>query len=219
MSPSKKDRVRLSRERVLRAAIEYADAHGLDSLSMRKLGQELGVEAMSLYNHVANKDAILDGMVDAVVAEIELPEPGLDWQTAMRQRATSAHDMLLRHPWAAMLLMSRANVGPANLRYVDATIGVLRSAGFSIPLADHAWNAIDSFLYGFTLQELNFPFAPEEYGDVAADHLPDLPADELPHLTEMTISVMTGAHDGRHDFTFGLDLLLAGLEHLRSTQD
>jgi len=213
--PRSADRVPLTRDRVLRAAVDYADTHGLKSLSMRKLGQELGVEAMSLYNHVKNKAAILDGMVDAVVAEIVLPPPGTEWQAAMRQRATSAHDVLLRHPWAAMLLMSRSNPGPAMLRYVDATIGILRGAGFSIELADRAWNAVDSFLYGFTLQELNFPFQPDEYSDVAAEYLPSLSAEDYPHMTEMTLAVINGEHDGVQDFSFGLELLLAGLEQLR----
>jgi AcrR family transcriptional regulator len=136
---------------------------GLAALSMRKLAQALGVKAMSLYNHVANKDDIIDGMVELVVAEIALPSLTVDWPTAMRQRATSAHAVLLRHPWATMALMSRVNVGPAMLRYIDATLGCLVEAGFSYPLADYAWNAIDSHIYGFTLQALNFPFEADEY--------------------------------------------------------
>lgn len=207
----------MNRERVLRAAVALADESGIDSLSMRKLGQALGVEAMSLYNHVANKDAILDGMVEAVVGEIDLPASGDGWKAAMRRRGISAHAVLMRHPWATKLIVSRVNVGPAMLRYVDSTIGSLRQAGFSIAMVDHAWNAMDSYIYGFTLQKLNFPIAPEEYSDVAASYLPRLPADKYPHLIEMTKAVMDGNHDGLHEFEFGFDLILDGLERVRRT--
>ena len=130
--PDKAPQVPLSRERVLRAAIHLADEGGIEALSMRKLAQELGVKAMSLYNHVANKNDLLDGIVDVVIGEIEAPDLSTDWKTAMRRRATSTHEMLLRHPWATMVIMSRVNVGPANLRYVDATLGCLREAGLFI---------------------------------------------------------------------------------------
>lgn len=198
------------------AAVGLADAEGLASLSMRRLGEALGVEAMSLYKHVANKEAILAGIVDRVVAEMEAPAIGGDWRAAMRRRAVSAHATLRRHPWATMLLVSRANVGPAMLRYVDATIGCLRAAGFSYALADHAWNAIDSHVYGFTLQAQNFPFAPEEYARVAAGFLPALDARVHPYLHAMTREVVAGRHDGVHEFTFGLDLILEGLERRRA---
>jgi len=205
----------LSRERVLRAAIALADEADLAALSMRNLGQALGVEAMSLYKHVANKDDVLAGMVDLVAGEIELPTAGGDWQATMRRRALSAHEVLMRHPWATMLFVSRANVGPAMLRYVDATIGCLREAGFSYPVADHAWNAIDSYVYGFTLQKLNFPFAPSEYAAMAAGFLPMIPAERFPYLNGMSRQVIDGQHDGLHELAFGLDLILAGLEGLR----
>ena len=142
-------RTPLTREAVLRAAVSIADAQGLDALSMRALGAALGVQAMSLYKHVANKDAILDAIVDVVVGEIELPSRADPWKLGMRRRALSAHAVLLRHPWACGLMMSRMNVGPAMLRYVDTTLGCLQAGGFSLPLADHAWNAMDSFIYGF----------------------------------------------------------------------
>lgn len=204
----------LSTERVLRAALTLADAGGTEALTMRRLGQELGVEAMSLYKHVANKGAILDSIVDLVVAEIALPSPGDGWKAAMRRRGISAHEVLLRHPWACTLLMSRVNIGPAMLRYVDATIGGLRTAGFSIELADWAWNAMDSHIYGFTLQELNFPFEPQQYPEAAQTYLPQLPPGQYPHLTEMAVHVMRGHYDGVPEFTFGLDLILDGLERL-----
>lgn len=208
----------LSRDRVITAAIGLADHAGLDALSMRRLARELGVEAMSLYNHVTSKDDLLDGMVDAVVGEITVPgpDPGKDWRPAMRQRAGSAHAVLRRHPWATLPLVSRVNVGPNMLRYTDATIGCLRAAGFSWALADRAWNAMDSHIYGFTLQELNFPFEAEAYRQAARQYLPLIPEADYPHLHGMTVEVMSGRHQGIQDLGFGLELILDGLERLRA---
>ena len=132
----------------------------------------------------------------------------------MAARAVSAHAVLLRHPWACALLMSRVNVGPAMLRYVDATVGCLHGAGFSLPMADHGWNALDSYIYGFTLHKLNFPFAADEYAKVAAAYLPSLSADQFPSMWALTELVASGGHDGLHDLEFGLDLILDGLERL-----
>jgi AcrR family transcriptional regulator len=205
----------LSRERVLGAALCMADEGGIESLSMRKLAQDLGVQAMSLYNHVSNKNDILDGIVDIVASEIELPDLSVGWKMAMRRRATSAHEVLLRHPWATMALVSRVNVGPAMLRYVDATLGCLCEAGFSCEMADHAWNAIDSHIYGFTLQELNFPFEATEYSKVAENGLSLIPADQYPYLNRLTHHVIEGGYDGIHDFEFGLELILNGLDRFR----
>ena len=205
----------LSRERVLRAALRLADEGGIESLSMRRVAQDLGVQAMSLYHHVANKDDMLDGIVDIVVSEIDVPSLETDWQTAMRRRATSAHAVLLRHPWATMPLVSRINVGPAMLRYVDATLGCLCKAGFSLEMADHAWNAIDSHIYGFTLQELNFPFEAADYSAAAAQGLALIPADQYPYLNRLTHQVMEGHYDGIHNFEFGLELILNGLDRFR----
>ena len=157
----------LSRTRILDAALRLTDGGGVESLSMRKLAGELGVKAMSLYNHVANKDDILDSILDMVVGEIEVPSLGENWKVAMRRRANSAHEVLLRHAWSTLALVSRANAGPAMLRYVDATLGCLREAGFSFEIADRAWNAMDNHIYGFTLQELNFPFEVPEYSEAA----------------------------------------------------
>jgi AcrR family transcriptional regulator len=203
-------RAPLSRERVLRAAVALADQGGIESLTMRRLGQELGVEAMSLYNHVANKDDILDGIVDMVLSDIDVPPTGTDWKTAMRQRAISAHAVLLAHPWAAMLIMSRFNIGPGMTRYLDATLGRLREGGFSIEGALDAWHTLDSHLYGFTLQQLNLPFGVEETQQVSADVLGQLPADEYPHVVEVITEIMRTGRD--EDFEFGLDLILDGLE-------
>jgi hypothetical protein len=202
----------LSRERILLTAILLADKDGLESLSMRKIAQELGVQAMSLYNHVANKDELLDGIVDIVIGEIEVPDLGVYWQTAMRRRAHSAHEVLLRHPWATMPIVSRINVGPAMLRYIDATLGCLCEAGFSFEMVDRAWNAIDSHIYGFTLQELNFPIETTEYAKAAQDYLPHIPVDKYPYMNRLTQHLIDGHYDGIADFNFGLELILDGLE-------
>ncbi|MGF1566791.1 MAG: TetR/AcrR family transcriptional regulator [Nodosilinea sp.] len=205
----------LSRDRVLQTALGLADEGGLAAVSMRKLAQKLGVKAMSLYNHVANKDDILDGIVDIVVDEMARPSLDQDWKTAMRRRATSAHAVLLRHPWATLAIVSRVNVGPAMLRYVDATLGCLVKAGFSLEMADHAWNAIDSHVYGFTLQELNFPFEAGEYAAVAQDYVAMIPAEQYPYLNLLTHAVIDGRYNGLHDFEFGLNLILDGLDRYR----
>lgn len=205
----------LSRERIIHTALRLADEGGIEVLSMRRLAQELGVKAMSLYNHVANKDDLLDGIVEMVVSEIEIPDLDINWKISMQRRATSAHEVLLRHPWATMLLVSRVNVGSAMLRYVDATLGCLYEAGFSLEMADHAWNAIDSHIYGFTLQEQNFPFETTEYSEAAAEGLALLPANKYPYLNRLTHYVIEGRHDGIHDFEFGLELILDGLERFR----
>lgn len=205
----------LSRERVLRAAVRLADETGIEALSMRNLAEALGVKAMSLYNHVTGKDAVLDGIVDLVVGEIELPARGADWKPAMRRRAVSAHEVLMRRPWATRLIVSRINVGPAMLRYMEATLACLREAAFSAVEADHAWNAIDSYVYGFTLQKLNFPFQPSEYADAAKRFLPLIPPGQYPCTHELAQQVIDGRHDGLNELGFGLDLILDGLDRLR----
>jgi AcrR family transcriptional regulator len=203
-------RTPLSRERVLRAAIALADQGGIEALTMRRLGQELGVEAMSLYKHVSNKDDVLDGIVDLVLGDIEVPPSGTPWREAMRARAVSAHEVLLAHPWAALQIMSRFNIGLGMTRYLDATLGRLREGGFSIEGALDAWHTLDSHIYGFTLQELGLPFAADEAPQVSADVLPALSAEQYPHVVEVISHVM---RSGRvEDFTFGLDLILDGLQ-------
>lgn len=207
-------RAPLSRERVLATAVSLADRGGLESLSMRKLATALRVEAMSLYHHVASRDDLLDGMVERVVSEVEAPAPGVHWKEAMRRRAISAHAVLGRHPWATTLLMSRINVSATMLHYIDATVGCLRQAGFSIALADRAWNALDCYVYGFTLHEQKFPVDPEEYASAAQHFLPMLSPETHPYMREMSEKVADGSYDGRMDFGFGLDLILDGLERL-----
>lgn len=207
-------RERLTRDRVLRAAVEMADASGIEKLTMRALAQSLGVEAMSLYYHVKNKDDILDGMIDVIIAEVDVPVPGDDWKSAQHRRATSLHDMLTRHPWAAPLMESRSNPGPASLRYYDAVIGSFRQAGFSIGMAAHAFSAIDAYVYGFGLQELSLPFEDEtDVGDIAEALLQALPPDEYPHLTEMILGhALQPGYDYSAEFAWGLDLILDGFE-------
>ena len=216
--PATEPRIPLSRERVLRAAVAFADESGRESLSMRKLGEALGVEAMSLYNHVANKDELLDGMVDLVFSEIDLPPGGADWKTAMRQRAVSARQALSRHPWAIALMESRTSPGPATLRHHDAVIGSLREGGFSIEMAAHAFSVLDSYIYGFALQEASLPFdTAEETAEVAEMILKQMPPDEYPHLTELAVEhVLQPGYDYGDEFEFGLDLILGGLERARN---
>jgi len=207
-------RAPLTRERVLGAALKLADEGGLASLTMRRLGGALGVKAMSLYNHVANKEDILDGLIDLVFGEIDLPSGGADWRAAMRRRAISAREALTRHPWATGLMESRTNPGPATLRHHDSVIGILRDAGFSIAMAAHAYSALDSYIYGFALQEMSLPFKnPEELAEVAESFRRHLPAAEYPHLIEMTVEhVMKAGYSYADEFEFGLDLILDGLE-------
>ena len=211
-------RTPLSRERVLRAAVALAEAGGIEALTMRRLGQELGVEAMSLYKHVANKEDLLDGMVDVVFGEIELPPTGTDWRSAMRRRAISVRGALTRHPWATPLMQSRSRPGPATLRHHDAVIGTLRAAGFSIPLVAHAFSAIDSYVYGFALQQRSLPFETgEETAELAQSIMASFPADEYPHLVELTVQhVLQPGYDYGDEFEFGLDLILDGLERALS---
>jgi hypothetical protein len=173
---------------------------------------------MSLYNHVAGKDDLLDGMVDLVFSEIDLPTGGPDWRAAMRQRAISAREALARHPWGIGLMESRTSPGPATLRHHDAVLGILRGAGFSIELAAHAFSALDSYIYGFAVQEASLPFdTAEETAEVAQAILRQLPADQYPHLAELTVEhVLQPGYDYANEFEFGLDLLLDGLERARN---
>jgi len=216
-----KRRAALTRERVLRAAISLADRDGIESLSMRKLGQKLGVEAMSLYNHVRNKVDLLDGMVDVVFGEIELPPVGMDWRIAMRERAISARRALLRHPWAIGLMESRATPGPATLRHHDSVLGSLRTAGFSIDMAAHAYSILDGYIYGFTLTELTLPFSNAEgaagVAEIAGNITQGFRAGEYPHLVEMAVDRATkpGYRYG-DEFEYGLDLILDGITRARS---
>ncbi|WP_344472054.1 TetR/AcrR family transcriptional regulator [Nonomuraea monospora] len=208
----------LSRALVLEAAIRVADRGGVESITMRRVAQELGVEAMSLYHHVPNKDAVLDGVVDMVFDAIRLPAPGGDdWREAIRARACSAREVLSRHSWALGLMDSRRNPGLATLRHHNAVLGVLREAGFTLPMAAHAISLIDSYVGGFVLQESNLPvMTPDDVEEVAGNILEHLPADELPYLAEIIVDhAMRPGYDYASEFLYGLDLILDALEARR----
>ena len=207
-------RGRLSRDRVLAAALALADAGGLESLTMRRLGEDLGVEAMSLYKHVTNKDDLVDGMVDLVFAEIELPTPGAEWRTAMRERAVSVRSALIRHPWATALMQSRTAPGPATLHHHDTVIGTLRGAGFSVGLTAHAFSALDAYVYGFALQQRSLPFDTlQEAQEVGRQMFARMPPGAYPHLTELTVQhILQPGYDYGDEFAYGLELVLDGLD-------
>lgn len=214
--PSVRTRVPLSRERVLEAALHLADESGLEALTMRSLGKALGVEAMSLYNHVAGKDDILDGIVERVLDEIVLPSPDADWKQAMRDRAESARQVFTRHPWAIGLLEARAqNSSAQRLDYYDRILGALRGAGFPNQLAMRGFSVLDAYLYGFILQERSLAFDDAAgLEEVGADLLRQM-ADAYPHLTAVTRDVMASGYDFAAEFRFGLDLILDALERRR----
>lgn len=204
----------LSLERIVAAAVRVADEGGLGHVSMRNVGRELGVEAMSLYHHLAGKDVLLDELADWVFTLIELPEPDRPWRDAMRERATSARAALAAHPWALGLIESRRTPGPALLRHHDRVLACLRTNGFAPQLAGHAFSAIDAYVYGFVLTELSLPFEPGERPEdfvASLEHL--LPADEYPFLVEMLTEQVAGKDYAYADeFDAGLDLILDGLE-------
>ncbi len=208
----------LSRAQVVRAAIDFADRHGIDALTMRKLGEAVGVEAMSLYNHVANKSDLLDGMIDVLFGEIDLPGDTTGWKQAMCVRATSARAVLSRHRWAIGLMESRTSPGPASLRHHDVVLGVLRRGGFSVEMAAHAYSLIDSYLYGFALQEARLPFeSGAPVAELAQEILASAPVAEYPYLTELTVEhVLRPGYDYGNEFAFGLQLILDGLERRTS---
>ena len=211
-------RLPLSRERVLHAAVELADEQGIESLSMRRLAQRLGVEAMSLYHHVRNKQDLLGGMLDLVYAEVEPPSDEGDWRPAMRRSAVSFHHALLRHPWACGLLVSPSiGPSPARLRHMDQVLGALRAAGFSDVMTHHAYHALDSHIVGFTLWLLPYLAAFRQEPDLARQFLGQLDVQTLPHLAEHVGVHLRPETDGVDEFEFGLGLILDGLERVRST--
>jgi AcrR family transcriptional regulator len=216
-SNEKSPRAPLNRDRVLRAAVALTDQQGMSSLSMRKLGETLGVEAMSLYNHIANKSDLLDGMIDIVFGEIDLPSGDGDWRADMRRRAVSARQVLRRHPWAIGLMESRTSPGPATLRHHDEVLGCLRTAGFSLELTAHAYSLLDSYIYGFALQEAGLPFGTgEEAADVARDIFGQFEAGQYPYLTEMAVAhVVRPGYEYADEFEAGLDLILDALQAAR----
>lgn len=210
---------RLNRAQVIDAAVALADEEGLEGLTMRSVAHRLAAEAMSLYRHVRNKEDLIDGMVDAVFAEIDLPMGG-DWKAAMRMRALSARQALARHPWAIGLMESRVRPGPANLRHHDAVLGVLLGAGFSSTAATRIYNLVDSYTYGFALQERNLPVGtPDEMAATGEEILRQIPAAAYPHLSKVGRDLIESAFDYRAEFEFGLDLILDALAAVLSPSD
>ena len=211
-------RARLNRDVVVHAAVAHADAHGTEGLTMRRLAAALGVAPMALYRHVANRDDLLNGMVDVVFGEIDLPSREGGWKSAMRRRAVSARAVLVRHRWAIPLLESRTNPGPANLRHHDAVLDVLLGAGFDSATATHAFNLLDSYIFGFVLQETNLPFSgPEELAEVGGAMLEHMPADEYPHLVKVATELMASGFDYAEEFEYGLDLLLDAVARVHAS--
>jgi AcrR family transcriptional regulator len=216
--PTAERRAPLTRERVLRTAIDLADRGGIDALSMRKLGQELGVEAMALYRHVRDKTDLLDGVVEVIVGEIERTMPGDDWKADLRAQAWSARRVMLRHPWARRALEDRGTTGPATLAYIESVLAILHAGGFSIDLAHHSLHLLGSRVLGFS-QDLF-----EEGGGDAAEADPIVMgamAERFPRITELAQAAshegVLGRCDDDVEFAFGLDLILDGLERLRPT--
>jgi AcrR family transcriptional regulator len=209
----------LSRARVLQAAVALADAAGLEGFSMRGLAQELKVVPMALYKHVANKDELLDGMVDIVFSEIELPAGELDWMAAMRRRAVSAREALKRHSWAIGMMESR-HPGPANLRNHNAVMGCLREAGFSFAMAIHAYSVQDAYIYGFALQERDTGFATADSAGEAAQRRARMigALERYPYLVEIATKLPASGYDNAVEFAWGLDLILDGLDRLRHAE-
>jgi AcrR family transcriptional regulator len=208
-------RTPLSKERVLRAAMKLADEGGIKAISMRKIAHELGVEAMSLYNHVASKDEIVDGIVDLVATEIDLAPTGDDWKEAMRRRVISAHEVLLQHPWACSLWMSSQTLGGPRMRYADAVLRGFREGGFPEELTYHAFHVIQSHIMGFTMYVASFEFDVEDLERLAAEFLETFPADEYPDLADHIRQHAEPGDEHEGTFEFGLELVLDGLERLR----
>ena len=211
-------RLPLNRERILAAAVEIADERGVGSVTMREVASRLGVEAMSLYNHVANKDDILDGMADLVAEQFDLPEDVDHWREAMRRRAVSAHEVFGRHPWAPMLFDSRESSGPSRLRYFDWVLGTLMRAGFSVDDAARAFSLLDSYIYGFGIQQFNASAGDDSLEDAAEAILAYIPPATYPYLHRMALHAMESGWDAEADFSFGLEIVLDGLERILSRE-
>jgi AcrR family transcriptional regulator len=219
MATHAEPRVPLSRDRILHAALELADEVGIDALTMRKLGQTLGFEAMSLYNYVANKEDLLDGIVDLVLAETEPPSPVGDWDNAIRRSAISVHDALQRHPWACNLLMSPPRNRPARLRYMDSLLGRLREAGFSADTTYHAYHVLDAHIFGFSLWQASHSYTPAETANIVAMFARMIPADQYPYLHEHGEQHLSESppHQEVSAFELGLDFIIDGLKKIHDT--
>jgi len=215
MATEPEPRLPLSRDRILRAALELVDDGGIDSLTMRKLGQALGFEAMSLYNHVANKDDVIDGILDLVLAEGELPSPSGNWDRAVRASAVSVHAALRRHPWASAVVMAPGRLRPARLRYMDSLLGRIREAGFSAETTYHAYHVLDGHIFGFSLWEASHSYSDADASEMIAAFERTITADEYPYLREHGEQHFAeGPHQDVSAFEFGLDLILDGLKKI-----
>ena len=210
-------RIKLTRDRVLSAAMALADAGGIESLTMRRLGEELTVGPMALYRHVTNKDDLVDGLVDLVFGEVGLPPSTVGWKASMRERAISLRDVLSRHRWAIGLMESRTNPGPANLRHHDAVIGSLRAAGFDMAMAAHAYSVLDGYIYGFALTKMNLPFeSTDDIVELSQTMLAPFPLNAYPNLAAfITEHAMKPGYDHANEFEWGLDVILDGLERVQ----
>ena len=218
MATETQPRQPLSRDRILRAALELVDESGIASLTMRRLAQGLGFEAMSLYNHVANKDDVLDGILDLVLAESEPPAPAGEWDAAVRRSAISVHEALRRHPWSCTLLMSPGHIRPARLQYMDLLLGRLRQAGFSAETTYHAYHVLDGYIFGFSLWETTHTYTAEEVSKFEAAFAETITTDAYPHLHEHAQQHFSeGPHREGNAFELGLDLIVGGLSKLRDT--
>jgi AcrR family transcriptional regulator len=216
MATRTEPRLPLSRDRILRAALALADESGIEALTMRKLGRTLGFEAMSLYNHVANKDDLLDGTLDLILEESELPSPAGAWDAAIRSSAISVHEALRRHPWACNVIMAPAHIRPARLRYMDSLLGRLREAGFSAETTYHAYHVLDAHIFGFSLWQTSHTYAASQVTNMAAELDRMIPADEFPYLHEHGRQHLAdGPHREVSAFEFGLDFILEGLKKIR----
>ncbi len=207
----------MNRERTLEVALAVADSDGIEAVTMRRIARELGVEAASLYHHVSGKDQILDGLVDVVAAEIDVPGPAAHWREAVSDRAHHTRAVLLRHPWAVSLMASRTTPGPATLGLLESGIRSFREGGFSVRMAAHAISTVDSYVHGFVLQEVNLPFRGEsELAAMTAEIMEQFPASEYPYLFEMTVEhVLQPEYDYGNEFDFGLAVVLNGVAALR----
>ena len=219
MKPSKKRalepaRPSLTRVRIIEGAVKLADDIGVDALTIRKLATSLTVKPMTIYHYVANKEAIVDGMVDEVFNEIDLPSVDTDWKSAIRERSISARAVLVKHPWAVPLMESRSTPGPATLRHHDAVLGCLRNGGLSVAMTAHAFALIDALIYGFAIQEASLPATSgEEMAELVEEVFDMASADEYPYLTELTTEhILQPGYDFGNEFEFGLNLILDGLD-------
>jgi AcrR family transcriptional regulator len=213
MATAPEPRLPLSRDRILESALALADEAGIEAVTMRKLGETLGFEAMSLYNHVANKDDLIDGILDLVLAEMEMPAPEGDWQVSVRASAMSVHEALRKHSWAAPLMLSPDRILSARLRYMDALMGRLRQGGFSADMTYHAYHVLDGWIFGFSLWLTSHTFTDDQAAKLAEMFGPMITPEAFPHLYEHGQQHFTeGPHREVSAFEFGLDLILDGLK-------